>query len=98
MWQNDDDEGGKNMHEEAFLADQIKRSLRKECKFSYNKILTYDDGKALNEQVNNLMQNEFNAIVYNFVDMLSHARTDMQMIRELANDDAAYRSLNLILV
>ncbi|MES2458606.1 MAG: bifunctional response regulator/alkaline phosphatase family protein [Bacteroidota bacterium] len=95
LWQNDDDEGGKNMHEAAFLADQIKRSVRKDCKFSYNKILTYDDGKALNEQINNLLQNEFNAIVYNFVDMLSHARTDMQMIRELANDDAAYRSLTL---
>jgi hypothetical protein len=73
----------------------IKRSVRKDCKFSYHKILTYDDGKALNEQLNNLMQNEFNAIVYNFVDMLSHARTEMQMIRELANDDAAYRSLTL---
>jgi len=95
MWQNDDDEGGKNMYESAFLEDQIKRSVRKDCKFSYHKILTYDEGKALTEQVNNLMQNEFNAIVYNFVDMLSHARTDMAMIRELANDDAAYRSLTL---
>ncbi|WP_129716984.1 bifunctional response regulator/alkaline phosphatase family protein [Pedobacter sp. SYP-B3415] len=95
LWLNDDDEGGKNMHEEAFLAEQIKRSLRKDCKFSYHKILTYDDGKALVEQSANLMQNEFNAIVFNFVDMLSHARTDMQMIRELANDDAAYRSLTL---
>ncbi len=95
LWQNDDDEGGKNLHEEAFLADQIKRSLRKDCKFSYHKILTFDQGKELTEKVNNLMDNEFNAIVYNFVDMLSHARTDMQMIRELANDDAAYRSLTL---
>ena len=95
LWQNDDDEGGKNLHEEAFLADQIKRSLRKDCKFSYHKILTFDQGKDLTEKVNNLMDNDFNAIVYNFVDMLSHARTDMQMIRELANDDAAYRSLTL---
>ena len=95
LWQNDDDEGGKNLHEAAFLEDQIKRSLRKECKFSYHKILTFDQGKDLVEQANNLMHNEFNAIVFNFVDMLSHARTDMQMIRELANDDAAYRSLTL---
>ncbi len=95
LWQNDDDEGGKNLHEAAFLDDQIKRSLRKECKFSYHKILTFDQGKDLVEQVNNLMHNEFNAIVFNFVDMLSHARTDMQMIRELANDDGAYRSLTL---
>ncbi|RBQ04876.1 PglZ domain-containing protein [Pedobacter miscanthi] len=95
LWQNDDDEGGKNMHEEAFLADNIKRSLRKDCKFSYHKILTFEQGKDLVDQTNNLLQNDFNAIVFNFVDMLSHARTDMQMIRELANDDAAYRSLTL---
>lgn len=95
LWQNDDDEGGKNLHEEIFLSDQIKRSLRKDFKFSYHKILTFEQGKELTDQVNNLLKNEFNAIVYNFVDMLSHARTDMQMIRELANDDAAYRSLTL---
>jgi len=95
LWQNDDDEGGKNLHEEAFLADNIKRTLRKHCKFSYNKILTFEQGKELVEQTNNLLKNDFNAIVFNFVDMLSHARTDMQMIRELANDDAAYRSLTL---
>lgn len=95
LWQNDDDDGGKNLHEEAFLSEQIKRSLRKDCKFSYHKILTFDQGKDLTEKVNNLMDNDFNAIVYNFVDMLSHAKTDMQMIRELANDDAAYRSLTL---
>ncbi|MBD3748359.1 MAG: PglZ domain-containing protein [Sphingobacteriales bacterium] len=95
MWQNDEDEGGKNLFEEQFMADQIKRSLKKDIKFSYHKILNYDQGKDLNDSLNNLMGNDLNAIVYNFVDMLSHARTDMQMIRELANDDAAYRSLTL---
>jgi CheY-like chemotaxis protein len=95
MWQNDEDEGGKNLFESEFLEDQIKRSLRKEIKFSYHKILNQDQGKDLNESLNNLMGNDINAIVYNFVDMLSHARTDMQMIKELANDDAAYRSITL---
>ncbi|GAB2701793.1 PglZ domain-containing protein [Mucilaginibacter koreensis] len=95
LWQNDEDEGGKNLHEETFLGDQIKRTLRKECKYSYHKILNIDEGRALNDSINNLMQNELNVVVYNFVDMLSHARTDMQMIRELASDDAAYRSLTL---
>ncbi len=95
MWQNDEDEGGKNLFEEKFMEDQIKRSLRKDIKYSYHKILNYDQGKDLNESLSNLMDNDLNAIVYNFVDMLSHARTDMQMIRELANDDAAYRSLTL---
>ena len=95
MWQNDEDEGGKNLHESDFLTDQIKRVLRKDIKHSYHKILNIDEGRALNESVNNLMNNELNVVVYNFVDMLSHARTDMQMIRELASDDAAYRSLTL---
>lgn len=94
-WQNDEDEGGKNLFEEDFLADQIQRGLRKECKFSYHKILTYEQGKDINDNINNLMGNDLNVIVYNFVDMLSHARTDMAMIRELANDEAAYRSLTL---
>jgi hypothetical protein len=57
--------------------------------------LNIDEGRALNESVSNLMKNDLNVVVYNFVDMLSHARTDMQMIRELASDDAAYRSLTL---
>jgi len=95
MWQNDEDEGGKNLYEENFLEDQIKRLVRKDIKFSYNKILNQDQGKDLVETLQNLMDNDLNAIVYNFVDMLSHARTDMQMIKELANDDAAYRSLTL---
>lgn len=95
MWQNDEDEGGKNLHEEDFLADHLKRILRRDAKFSYHKILNIDEGRALNESVNNLMNNELNVVVYNFVDMLSHARTDMQMIRELASDDAAYRSLTI---
>ncbi len=95
MWQNDEDEGGKNLHEESFLGDQIKRSVRKDIKYSYHKILNLDEGRALNESVNNLMKNDLNVVVYNFVDMLSHARTDMNMIRELASDDSAYRSLTL---
>ena len=94
-WQNDEDEGGKNLFEEDFLEDQIKRMVRKDIKFSYHKILNQDQGKDLNDIIPNLMGNDLNAIVYNFVDMLSHARTDMQMIKELANDDAAYRSITL---
>lgn len=94
-WQNDEDEGGKNLFEADFLTDQIKRTLRKDIKHSYHKILSFEQGKDLNDSLNSLMQNDLNAIVYNFVDMLSHARTDMQMIKELANDDAAYRSLTL---
>ena len=93
-WKNDDEDGGKNMHELDFLESNLKR-LGKNVKFSYNKITNLNAGKKLVDNFNNLMNNNFNAIVYNFVDMLSHARTDMEVIRELAEDDSAYRSLTL---
>jgi DNA-binding response OmpR family regulator len=94
LWKNDDDEGGKNMHEEEFLAANLKRMAR-DVKFSYNKITNHAAGKKLSENISNLMDNKLNVIVYNFVDMLSHARTEMEVIRELADDEAAYRSLTL---
>ncbi|MDQ3108947.1 MAG: PglZ domain-containing protein [Bacteroidota bacterium] len=94
LWKNDDDEGGKNMHEEEFLAANLKR-MNKDIKMSYNKITNHAAGKKLSESISNLMQNKLNVIVYNFVDMLSHARTEMEVIRELADDEAAYRSLTL---
>jgi len=92
LWKNDDEEGGKNMNEEELLAGQLKR-LGKDIKFSYHKITKLEAGKKLADNISNLMTNPLNVIVYNFVDMLSHARTDMEMIKELAEDDAAFRSL-----
>ena len=93
-WLNDEDEGGKNMHEEDFMQAQLKR-LGKDMKFSYNKITNHSAGKKLADNINNLLQNKLNIIVYNFVDMLSHARTEMEVIRELADDEPAYRSITL---
>ncbi|OFY84884.1 MAG: two-component system response regulator [Bacteroidetes bacterium RIFCSPLOWO2_12_FULL_35_15] len=94
MWLNDEEEGGKNLHEEELLVEQLKR-LGKDVKHSYNKITTHAAGKKLSENMSNLMQNKLNVIVYNFVDMLSHARTEMEVIRELADDEKAYRSITL---
>jgi CheY-like chemotaxis protein len=93
-WSNDEDEGGKNNHEEFFLNDLLQR-LRKDWRTSYTKILSLAQGEELVNQVANLFENDFNVIVYNFVDSLSHARTDYKVVRELASDEAAYRSLTL---
>ena len=94
LWLNDEDEGGKNKHEVDFLQDTLVRN-RKDYKHSYTKVTNNSDGKALVESIPQLQGNKFNVIVYNFVDMLSHARTEMDMIRELTDDEAAYRSLTL---
>ncbi len=92
LWKTEDDEGGKNMHEDEFLAAQLKR-LGLDIKWSYNKITQLQAGKKLADQFSNLMSNKLNVIVYNFVDMLSHARTEMEVIKELADDEPAYRSI-----
>ncbi len=92
LWLNEDEEGGKNMHEEELMAAQMKR-LGFDYKFSYNKITNLTAGKKLNDSFSNLLNNKLNVIVYNFVDMLSHARTEMEVIKELADDEPAYRSI-----
>ena len=93
-WVGEEEEGGKNLHEKELLEAQLKR-LGKDLKWGYHKITNFEGGKKLVDQFNQLKENDFTAIVYNFVDMLSHARTDMQVIRELADDEAAYRSLTV---
>lgn len=94
LWKNEEDEGGKNMHEKDFLEANLTR-LGKKVKWSYNKITNLDAGRKLLDTLSQLKENDVNFIVYNFVDMLSHARTEMEVIRELADDEAAYRSLTL---
>jgi len=93
-WVDEEDEGTKNQYESELLGEQLKR-FGKDIKYSYNKVLNLNAGKKLAEGMSNLMGNKLNVIVYNFVDMLSHARTEMEMIRELAENEAAYRSLML---
>jgi CheY-like chemotaxis protein len=92
MWVGDDEEGSKNGFEDELLGEQLKR-LRLAVKYSYHKVIHANQGRQVFDQLSQLMNNKLNVIVYNFVDMLSHARTDTAMIRELAHDEAAYRSL-----
>jgi len=91
-WRDDTDEGGKNLFEHDFLKAQIER-FRLPVKSNYIKILNYQFGQKIINQFSRLKNYDLNVIVYNFVDMLSHAKTDMDLIKELAPDDKAYRSL-----
>jgi CheY-like chemotaxis protein len=94
FWLNDDEEGGKNMKEEELLQTQLKRHGKK-YKCFYEKVSQLKTGEKLVANVSNLLNNDLNVLVYNYIDMLSHARTEIEMIRELANDEPAYRSLTL---
>ncbi|HWB25095.1 MAG TPA: bifunctional response regulator/alkaline phosphatase family protein [Chitinophagaceae bacterium] len=92
-WKNDDEEGGKNMQEEEFFRAQLKRLKRADIRYSYTKIIHHNDGQQLVNNIHNLLQNDLNVIIYNFVDMLSHARTEMEVLKELAADEVSYRSI-----
>ncbi len=92
-WVHDNEEGAKNGHEDDLVGELLKRSGKGDLRYSYHKVLRMDYGKKLVGNLKSLQQNALNVIVYNFVDMLSHAKTDMDMIKELADDDKAYRSL-----
>jgi CheY-like chemotaxis protein len=93
LWLNDNEEGGKNMHEHEFLSEQLKKSVRREVKHDYLKVTSISQSKPLQENVMNFLNNDLSVIVYNFIDMLSHARTEMEVLKELAGDETAYRSL-----
>jgi CheY-like chemotaxis protein len=93
QWKNDDEEGGKNLFEEEFLRAHLKRLGKGDLKFSYTKITNNHDGQKMVDNIHNMLQNDFNVIVYNFVDMLSHARTEMEVLKELAGDETSYRSI-----
>lgn len=94
FWKNDVEDGGKNLYEDEFLAAQLKR-LGLNIKSEYYKITNIRDGKKLVENFKGLKNNDLTTIVYNFVDMLSHAKTEMDVVKELASNDKAYRSLTV---
>jgi CheY-like chemotaxis protein len=94
LWLNDDEEGAKNLNEEELLQKQLAR-LGKKHRLYYEKIIHARSGKKLVDNFSNLLQYDLVVIVYNFIDLLSHANTELEMIRELAGNDSAYRSLIL---
>ncbi|WP_363321531.1 bifunctional response regulator/alkaline phosphatase family protein [Plebeiibacterium sediminum] len=92
-WLDDQDEGSKNQFEEELIGTFFER-FRKKVKYSYQKVSNMDTGKQLIDNYNQLLNDDLSVVVFNFVDMLSHARTESKMIKELANDESAYRSLS----
>lgn len=91
-WKNDVDDGGKNLYEAEFLTEQLRR-LGLNIKQEYFKITNFAGGKKLVENFKTLKNHDLVTVVYNFVDMLSHAKTEMDVVKELASNDKAYRSL-----
>lgn len=92
LWVDEDEEEGKNLNEAPLIQTQLDR-FRKRYTFSYNKINESQFGEKIIQNFSQLERHPLNVCVLNFIDMLSHARTESKMIRELTYTDAAYRSL-----
>jgi DNA-binding response OmpR family regulator len=93
-WKNDSDEGGKNLFEKELLKEQCDK-LGLNRPISYHKITKLEQSNQLVKNLQNRFHEGLTAVVYNFVDMISHAKTEMEVIKELAPDNKAYRSLTL---
>ena len=83
LWVDEDEEEGKNLNEEPLIQTQLDRYRRKNT-FSYHKVNNSIDADKLMQQMKNMNKNDLNVVVFNFIDMLSHARTESKMVRELA--------------
>ncbi|NLX73173.1 MAG: bifunctional response regulator/alkaline phosphatase family protein [Bacteroidales bacterium] len=92
LWVEDDDEGSKNQFEEELINDYFSR-VHEQFKVNYQKINDAESGRKLLDNYNRMKDNDLSVVVVNFIDMLSHARTEMKMIRELISDESSYRSL-----
>ena len=93
-WVDENEDGGKNLYEEKLVKSLIE-DVKSDCKISFNKILNLNSGKKILNNLNDLMLNDLNIIIYNFVDILSHAKTELKMIKELVDDDKSYRDLTI---
>ena len=91
-WKDEQARGSKNAHEADLLGAQLDR-WGFTGDWGYHKITDLQAGKKLLEDFHQWKDRDFTAVVFNFVDMLSHARTESEIIKELAEDEAAYRSL-----
>ncbi len=94
LWVDEDEEEGKNLNEAPLIQTQLDRYRRHDT-FSYHKINTSAEAERFMQQMKNLDKYDLNVVVFNFIDMLSHARTESRMVRELANNESAYRSITL---
>lgn len=92
LWLNDNEDGGKNQFEEDFLRRQLQ-SNGKTWKTTFDKLVRPEAGRKLIDNINHIYDADFSVIVYNFLDILSHARTETEIIRELTTDEAAFRAL-----
>lgn len=84
----------KNAHEKELLGEQLKRLGSSAAdSYKYYKVFDARDTDDLSRQVGSLEGVRLVAAVYNFLDIMAHGRSQSQILKELAPDVPAFRSL-----
>ncbi len=94
LWEGNDEDEINNQYEEDLMRKQLTR-LGFDIHMAYEKIYNQKTGRKVLDNIKNYFNQQLVVLVYNFVDMLSHARTELETVRELSEDEAAYRTLTL---
>lgn len=95
IWEQwEDDDNSRNRYEHQFLDNLLeRRKIQLKPDSKYVKILDAEFGRSIEQNIASYARNRLTAVVVNFVDMLAHGRSDSQLLKEIAPDEAAYRSL-----
>ncbi len=89
-----DMEGGShslNQHEKQFLIDQLKKLGLENKKVHYHKIWAVQEGKKFQNRIKDFIQQDVLALVVNFVDILAHKSSQMDVLKEMVPDESGYR-------
>lgn len=92
-WRDVRDEGSLNLHERELLAGQLARHGLDASQLNYQKVFTADEGAQVERKLANLLQSPFTVLVFNFIDILTHGRSESDILKEIAPDQEAFRSL-----
>ncbi len=89
-----DDDMSRNRHEHQLL-DQQLAEIDPELNLDtrYVKILDIAEGNRLAKKVHSYRSFPLMAVVVNFLDMLTHGRSESELLQEMAPNEPAYRSL-----
>ncbi|GAB4339475.1 MAG: response regulator [Calditrichia bacterium] len=95
LWaQGEDDDYSRNRYEDKLIYDQLRISgIKFSSEPKYSKILNSEDARNLEKNLHSYLSAPFLSMVVNFVDILAHSRSDLPILKEIAPDEASYRSL-----
>ncbi len=95
LWSSgNDDENSMNKYEKELFQNLLNRKrIKLKNDLKYIKIIDPEVGRNFEQNIHSYSNTQLTAVVVNFLDMIAHGRSDSDILKEIAPDEAAYRSL-----